>query len=143
MLLTSKRESGSRRVQTVVRGSRTEQSHRKACNINTIMKRFRKTGALPPVAGNEPVYGDFSGTEDFQSAQNRIIEAQEQFDALPSHIRTRFGNDPGQLLDFLAVPENLDAAVELGLVSLPVVDDSIEPDKAPEASPEPPTPPPG
>ncbi len=47
MLLTSKRESGSRRVQSVVRGSRTEQSHRKACNINTIMKRFRKTGALP------------------------------------------------------------------------------------------------
>lgn len=34
-------------------------------------------------------------------ALNTVIEAQEQFDALPAKVRERFGNDPEAMLEFL------------------------------------------
>jgi len=60
-----------------------------------------------------------------RSSFNRQSSYKTTFDAgylasLPSKIRDRFGNDPSQLLSFLADSSNKDEAISLGLVSAPV-----------------------
>ncbi len=140
-VLTEERESGSRRVSLIGDPvSKTEQSHRKACNINTIVKKARK-GQPIATNGNRPLYGDFTGSVDFHTAKNRIIQAQSDFDALPSHIRTRFRNDPAELLEFMGDPDNQEAAIELGLIPQP--EKESKPPEEPPTAPEAPADPPG
>lgn len=112
-----KRETnGSRRVSfTSDEASLTEQTHANAANINSIMKKFNRTGVLPnPVS--EGVYGDFSTATDYHDAQNRILQAESQFMDLPSHVRTRFDNDPGKLFEFVNDPDNAEEGREMGLL---------------------------
>jgi len=117
----------------------TKQSFAAEADINNIMQRYSKTGVLvDPTTinnGRVPQYGDFSDGADYLSIQNRIALAQQSFDALPSNIRTRFGNNPAKLIDFMADPANLDACVEMGLVEAP---DTAPVEPEPPAVPEPP-----
>jgi len=104
--------------------SPVQQHFKEACDVNQVINRYARTGVvssgLPTSLGSaRPMYGDFVGLDDFQSCQNRIIAAQQGFAALPSRIRSRFGNDPRQLVAFLADEANFDEAVALGLVSKP------------------------
>lgn len=70
------------RTVTVVPGdSMTQISHAEACDINFIVKRFARTGQLPPPA-RQPVYGDVTGlqgdlTERFEWARQLVQEAEE------------------------------------------------------------------
>jgi len=131
------RENGSYRVGVSLDAkSMTEQSHRKKCNINTIMAKARK-GQMIPITEREPVFGDFTGVSDFHTAQNAVIEARSRFMELPADLRRRFGNDPGELLGFLSDPQNEAEAVELGLVARPVKPE----EEAPPAPVEPVVPP--
>lgn len=115
-MLQQKEEGGRLRVQSMPVGkSRTEQQHRDVCNINSIVKKARK-GIPVRVNKGTGLYGDFSGFEDYHSTLNRINDALLDFQALPSHIRARFKNDPGQLLEFIANPESEKEARELGLL---------------------------
>lgn len=110
--------------------SLTQQHFRDECDINQIMKRYRETGLLvDPMqrATAKPQFGDFSTEFDFMQAQNIIATARENFDALPSNIRERFGNNPASMLAFMEDEGNYDEAVKLGIV---------------QARPEPSTPPP-
>lgn len=113
------RDDGTRRVQLFFDDeedlSRVEQSHRDECNINSIMKRYMKTGMLSRNPA-DATYGDFSDMVSFQEAQNRVISAERDFMSLSSAIRKKFQNDPGKLIDFLGNPENRQEAIELGLV---------------------------
>lgn len=95
---------------------RTKQSFKKECDINHMMRTYQKTGAMPPINKNLPKFGDFSQTRNFHAAVTQVREAETAFGALPSHIRRRFGNDPGELLDFLENVENYQEAADLGLV---------------------------
>lgn len=98
--------------------SLAQQHFKEECDINTIMERFGQTGQLPDV--RMPQYGDFTGVQDYHSAMNAVVEAQESFMALPAHVRARFDNDPGQFVDFCLAedtPEHRAEAVRLGLVS--------------------------
>jgi len=113
--------NGSRRVQTVISSeSKVEQHHKNDVDINSIVKRFTQRGYTPPIASGTPMYGDFSDGFDYQESVNRILSANAQFDALPSEIRTKFDNDPANLLDFVDNPDNAVEAFELGLI--PVAD---------------------
>jgi len=110
-----KRANGSRRVAFITdAGSVVEKHHKNEVDINSIMKKYRVTGFLDSNA-SEGQYGDFTDASDFHTMKNRIIEAESDFARLPAHLRTRFNNDPGQLLSFLDDPENLSEAQELGL----------------------------
>jgi len=73
---------------------------------------------MPQVA-NPPMYGDFTGIFDFQTAQNAVIHAKQQFMELPAKLRARFDNSPQKLLEFLDDPENRNEAEFLGLVQAP------------------------
>ena len=136
-LITTKRESGTRRVQHKLNPeSMAEQGHSKECNINHIVARYKKTGLFPQRSG-EPKYGDFTNAGDFQDAQNRIIQAKEEFSQLPSDIREIFENSPAKLLDFLADPQNAAEAIKMGLLPPNPISAVDQSELAPEPAPEP------
>ena len=93
----------------------TQQHFREEADINHIAERFGLTGELPEVK-DRPTYGDFSGIFDFQTAQNAVVEAKQQFMTLPAKLRTRFDNNPQKLLDFLDDPDNREEAEFLGIL---------------------------
>jgi len=95
--------------------TRTHQSFKDECDINRIVKKANSTGILPTLIKQNPQYGDFSEPLDYQQSLNTIMLANEQFAALPSHTRARFGNDPHQFLLFTADPKNLPEMVKMGL----------------------------
>lgn len=95
--------------------SATQQSFADECDVNIIMARWAKTGIMPQ-GSRQSQFGDFTGAEDYQSAMNAVIAAQNAFDALPANIRKRFENDPAQLLAFINDVNNRDEAISLGLI---------------------------
>lgn len=95
--------------------SRTSQEFLEESDINYITEKFMRTGEAPQVL-NLPTYGDFQGVANFQESMNLINQAKQEFMALPAKVRTRFGNDPAQLLEFVADDENYDEAVRLGFI---------------------------
>lgn len=97
----------------------TKQSFKDECDINNIMKRYNATGAITHLNMRTPEYGDFSSPLDFQSALNTVMEGEAMFADLPSYLRDRFGNDPKQLLEFLADDANREEAIKLGIVQAP------------------------
>lgn len=96
---------------------KTEQSHKKACDINSIMAKFQKTGAIQHLAKHPPRYGDVSGA-DFTAAQLLVAEHKTIFEELPSQIRAEFENDPAQYLTFVTDPENEAFLAKEGLAGL-------------------------
>lgn len=104
-----------RKVQFMCEGpSRTEQSHKKKVNINTIVKKIQK-GVMPPLRSGG-VYGDFTGVPEYQDSLNRVNDAMNDFMALPSDIRKRFDNDPAKLIEFISKEENRQEAERIGLI---------------------------
>lgn len=96
----------------------TKKSFQDECDINKIMARFQKTGALDHYARHAPQYGDTTGV-DYLDALNVVANANTMFEELPSSVRERFENDPAQFLDFVQDSKNSDEMVELGLKAKP------------------------
>lgn len=119
-----------------------KQEFAEECDINNILKRHARSGQ--PLPFDALAYGDYSDVDEYQTAQNKLIQAQNYFDALSSEIRDRMGNDPGKLLAFMENPDNLDEAVKLGLVEITPDPAPVEPGApivpAPDPGPIPPNP---
>lgn len=94
----------------------TEQSHKREADVNEIIKKYDKTGLISNVSRFEAKFGDLTG-DDFKTMQDKITGAINQFNSLPSEIRNRFNNNPGELLRFMENENNRDEAIELGLIS--------------------------
>lgn len=118
---------------------RTEQCHKAKCDINNVIKRYMKTGTLAQRMGNG-LYGDFTNVSDFQVSLNRVNDAIQDFQSLPSSIRKRFGNDPAMLIEFISDDSNYQEAVNLGLI--PKADTPTANEPPDEVVPEQPTLPP-
>jgi len=104
--------------------SRTKQSFAAECDINTIMKRYERTGVLDHVAQRAPRYEDVVGLN-FGAAMDVIVGAKNMFADLPAQIRDRFNNDPETMLEFIQNEENRAEAAKMGL--LRVSEDSSHP----------------
>ena len=116
------------------------QSAKDECDINKILERYQRSGAIDHFAKYGPEYGVASRL-DFQEAMNLVTSANTMFQDLPSSIRERFGNDPGAFLDFVGDAENAEEMAELGLVDqAPVIPEAAvrEAPEAPEAPKAPP-----
>lgn len=105
--------------------SLTQQQFKDECDINKIMDRYLRTGVLSdPLNMRGPgTYGDYTEYGDYMENMNKVIEAREMFEALPSKIRERFGNNPGKLIEFVLDVNNKDEAIKLGLLK---VEEKIE-----------------
>jgi phage internal scaffolding protein len=96
--------------------TRAQQHHKEECDINVIVKRFGITGKMP-INQSEARYGDFTNADDYHTALNKIIAAEDDFMALPADIRTQFDNNPANLIGFLNNPSNRTEAEKLGLLN--------------------------
>lgn len=94
---------------------RTKQSFKEECDINSILKKFERTGVVPGNA-KTPKYGDFSEGTTYQEALNLVITAEQQFASLPARARERFQNDPAKFLDFATNASNADEMAKMGLI---------------------------
>lgn len=94
---------------------RTQQNSKDEVDINVIMAKWLK-GSPPAMKADGGTYGDYGTALDYQQAQNSLLDAQAQFDALPSQIRQDFENDPQQLLEFVLNPDNQAEAIAMGLI---------------------------
>jgi phage internal scaffolding protein len=115
--------------------SKTQQQFKDETNIYTILKKADKTGLITHVNSMRAQYGDFTEVNEYQQNLNMVMEAQESFMALPAKVRKRFGNDPGEFLEFASNPENIEEMRKLGLAPEAVVlppDPPKEPAQAPE-----------
>jgi len=98
--------------------SMTKQSFKDEVNINKIMEKFQRTGAIDHYAKHAPQYGDASQV-DYLEANLVISNANTMFEELPSSIRKKFENDPAQFLEFVQDEKNNEEMIELGLKKPP------------------------
>lgn len=98
--------------------SLAQQSFKDDADINVMLERFRITGVMPQGV-YMPTYGDFTGVNDYRSAQEAIRKAENAFMDMPANVRARFDNDPQKFLEFCADEKNRDEAIRLGLVPPP------------------------
>lgn len=95
----------------------TKQEFRKNADVNEIVKRGQALGYLDNVNPNvQPVFADVSTIGTFRDLVVRMNNAKAAFMSLPAHVRSRFGNDPANLVEFLQDDSNADEAEKLGLV---------------------------
>lgn len=97
--------------------SKTKQAFKDECDINNIVARYKRTGAIDHFAEHGPQYGDFTGPT-FTDAMNTVTAANRMFQDLPANLRKRFENDPVQFLDFVQDPANAEEMYQLGLADI-------------------------
>lgn len=107
--------------------SRTQQQFKDDTNINVILAKWVRTGAMPQAA-RLPQYGDFVGPDSYMDALSIVHEADKHFDSLSGKVRARFANDPSKFLEFMSDECNREEAIELGLVSKPPAAPAVSPD---------------
>lgn len=96
--------------------SLTHQSMAPECDINTIMRKYEKTGVLEHRNNFHGQYGDFADVPaDYQESMNHVLAADEMFQTLPARIRRRFHNDPGAFIAYATDPSNQDELIAMGL----------------------------
>jgi len=104
-----------RRVSIDLSGvGRTKQAFKGECDINNIVARYRVTGELPST--RRGYFADVTRVPEYREALEVVSNAQAAFDSLPAKVRNEFMNDPAVMLAFLEKPENMERAIELGLV---------------------------
>ncbi|WNK14280.1 MAG: internal scaffolding protein [Microvirus sp.] len=94
----------------------TVQSFKEECDINHIMATYQATGIVDHFNRLQPQWGE-APDYDFHTAENMLLEARDKFDALPSNIRERFGNEPANMMAFLQSEKNRPEGELLGLLA--------------------------
>lgn len=95
--------------------SMAKQSFKRECDINNIMAKFQKTGAITHANNRTPEYG-FATSTDFRESLEMVRKGQELFNELPSSLRAKFSNKVEKFLQFVQDPENTSEMRELGLI---------------------------
>lgn len=96
----------------------TQQNAKDECDINIIVAKA-KQGADLSQQMRTPMFGDFTNLPSYRESLLLVNKARDAFMALDAEVRKRFGNDPAQLLDFVADSKNRDEAIKLGLIEAP------------------------
>lgn len=109
--------------------SLTKQAFKAEADVNNILARYRQTGVVEHLSVYQQLYGDFSEVDDYHTALNKLLAADDKFMSLPANIRKKFENDPGKFLEYVEDPANFDEMVVMGLI-----DSSDLPKKADEIS---------
>lgn len=134
-------ETGRKKGQVIQGVSCTLQEFKNECDINHILYMYKVKGVAPPISPVAPTYEDVTGcASDYMTAMQIVMEADEQFNALPSQVRKEVGNTPLGMLQWLQDPKNQQRGVELGLfekvdVPAPVVANPVAPPVTVEPTP--------
>lgn len=95
-----------------------QQQFKDDADINSIMRKFQKTGTIDHVSKYQSEYG-FATPQSLHEAANVVARAQTMFEELPSLVRNKFSNRPEDFLAFVQDPKNADECIELGLALAP------------------------
>lgn len=95
-----------------------KQEFKDDADINSIMRKFQKTGAIDHAKVHQGFYGVATG-QTLHDAQTLVANAQSMFADLPSSIRNKFENEPSRFLDYVQDPANAAEAAELGISLAP------------------------
>lgn len=132
---------GPRIYSQVGERSLTQQSMKDECDVNLIVARHAKTGAIPHITSREPVFGDFTDSVDLKQSLDNVMDAQERFSRFPSRVRQAAQNDPVRFLEMLATQEGsqylYDAGLELEGFERPEVEAPAAPAAGGEEEPPP------
>lgn len=110
--------------------SMAKQEFKKECDVNTIVRGFERTGVISHINTHEGAFGDYiNAPESYQEALNTVMDAQNDFDALPSAVRAHFHNDPARFMNFQNDEEGMDLMRKHKLLA------AKEPEKAPASQP--------
>lgn len=111
---------------SVVTGSESivQQQWEPETKIDYLLRKYSSQGLNPYAPSMPEDFLDVSELGDFQEQQNKLLDAQDYFDSLPSNIRLQFQNNPSELISFLLNPKNQDKAIELGLIPKPIENDT-------------------
>lgn len=112
--------------------TRTQQQFAEETDINVIVERFGLTGELP-TGLRVPEVIEFTEVFDYQSALNKLREAEDAFMEMPASVRSRFQNNAGDFVDFVSDPRNIDQCREWGLANAKPVEISVPPPAVPDA----------
>lgn len=94
--------------------------------IKNILKKYQHTQELN-TNQQEALYGDFSTSTSYHEAQNILLDAQDQFDALDAPTRKKFNNNPAEFLEFATDNKNEDEMVKMGLATAkPIIEQPSE-----------------
>lgn len=93
----------------------TEQTHKRQCDMNYILRDYRKSGLVKHMAKNRGRYDDVK-VEDFQQAMFIVNEAQQMFQGLPGEIRKKFDNKPEGFLAFVQDEGNIEEMKKMGIM---------------------------
>jgi len=107
--------------------SKTRQSEKQSCDINFIVRQYRKTGQIAHMKLGIPQYADVSEVGDFRGAMERVRTATEYFEHLPAKVRDHFGNSPAAFLDAATDPSRIPELEKLGLVAKKEPAPKVEP----------------
>lgn len=116
---------------------RTKQSFVVECDINNILKQYKRTGQIQHISAKAALgaYVDLPDPQDFQESLNIVLQAEDSFATLPAHIRARFGNDPAEFLGFMTNPANAKEIIALGLATERPASEPASPPAAPAKAP--------
>lgn len=96
--------------------SKTDPIFAEDLKIQNMIKRYDTDGYLSTV-DRHANYTDFSDITDLHGAMEKVKNAQEDFQKVPSYIRERFDNDPKLFYEFAINPDNYDELAEYGLAN--------------------------
>lgn len=98
----------------------TQREHASECDINFQIERFKGLGINPHQPLNPQQFADLSElSTDFIHAHQTLEEGRAAFDELPENVQRRFHGSPQLFMEFMSdIHNNLDEAVELGLVKV-------------------------
>ncbi|AZL82932.1 internal scaffolding protein [Apis mellifera associated microvirus 29] len=97
----------------------TDQSFKKAVDINNIMKQYEKTGVLPSGNNRQPQFIDTTLIPSLEESFNIVNQAYDLFYQLPATIRKLMDNDASKLEAFLSDPQNHELCLQYGLITKP------------------------
>lgn len=79
---------------------RTKQSFKDSCDVNKILNKMAKTGALSHLDKFGGEYGDFENI-DLLEAQLRLQRGQEIFNELPAELKKEFNQSPAAFFEYV------------------------------------------
>lgn len=97
-----------------------KQEFKDDADLNSIMKKFQKTGAIDHAKIHQGRYG-FATGQTLHEAATIVANANSMFEDLPSSIRNKFENEPARFLDYVQDANNWKEARELGISLAPEV----------------------
>lgn len=99
---------------------KAQQHFKDECDINLIFAKYQQTGEpLPEPGGKYDETGEYLAYNDYRRNLEMIIEADNEFMALPARVRKYYDNDPAKYLE--AVYSKDASIYDLGIAVKPPV----------------------